>query len=149
MMEHKNYANGKRLTAPVLPAFEFLNPDYGPVWIVWCSSCEIIHMHAAKEGHRAAHCVSSSSIFSKSGYVLKFSGKVKSCNEVRPGKAFLQGFNALGRRAAIEMRLTLLQSWFPEGSHLSRVLYEAGKFTAEVGSSSAVSLDLDYVDWEY
>jgi len=148
-MQYLYKANGKWHTAPVLPAFEFNCPDHGPIWLIWCSSCEIIHTHRATEGHHVAQCGSKNSAYEISGYVLKYSGNVENRDDVRPGNVLLEWLNVSGMSDVLEMRVALLRSWMPGGDHVVGMIKGAGDFYGEVGLASVLSLDLDTMAWEY
>lgn len=65
--EKKTEIIGHYGDAPIIKAY----PEQGTGFLTfWCDYCKKEHLHGRGNGHRVAHCVSSSSPFEKEGYFL-------------------------------------------------------------------------------
>jgi len=54
-----------------LPILKGQVDKYGIQLRVWCPSCNKIHLHGPKAGHRVAHCHDSKGLFHDTGYIIK------------------------------------------------------------------------------
>jgi hypothetical protein len=52
------------------------------LWRTWCPHCCCFHHHSPVPGHRVAHCVSPTSPFKKTGYVLMLDPKFKDLDDL-------------------------------------------------------------------
>jgi len=141
----KHSVDGTLIKPPILQAFECLDLANGikPVWLVWCPWCGELHRHGATPGGRVAHCsMYSGSPYIKTGYVLEFAGTVKTRRDARPNRAPLEGFHAANLQAVPDIRLAILQSWFPDGSF-------DGVFRSDLPTGGLVSVCLESAEWIY